>query len=309
MEPMEGKYNIKAISNMLGIQPGTLRAWERRYNIVHPERNSAGHRLYTEKDAAVLKWILDKTSSGFTVSQAVGLLDKFEEIDSMAAHPMEVDHTFALAEEILGHLLRFREAEAQEALNRAFSMFTLEKVTTDILGTLLVKVGTLWEMDQITIAHEHYITSFLRTKIGSIMHSYNVKGFLPKIVTAAGPNENHELGLLFFTLYLKRKGFEVIYLGVGIPEEDLIQVMGEIDSSIFFTSCTLLENLEPSLEFITELETLHPHLSIGMGGHAVQYMDVDKTKEYSRFLIGSDASEWDEWISNVLYKKMENRKN
>lgn len=309
MEPTEGKYNIKAISNMLGIQPGTLRAWERRYNIVHPERNSAGHRLYTEKDAAVLKWILGKTSSGFTVSQAVDLMDKFEEIDSTTVHPMETDHTYALVEEILGHLLRFREADAQEALNKAFSMFSLEKVTTDILGTLLVKVGTLWENDQITIAHEHYVTSFLRTKIGSIMHSYNVKGFLPKVVTAAGPNESHELGLLFFTLYLKRKGFEVVYLGVGIPEEDLIQVMHEIDTNIFFTSCTLLENLEASLDFITEMETEHPHLNIGMGGHAVQYMDVDKAQKYSRFLVGSNAEAWDKWISNILYKQMENKKN
>ncbi len=156
-----------------------------------------------------------------------------------------------------------------------------------------MKVGTLWENDQITIAHEHYITSFLRTKIGSIMHSYNVKGFLPKVVTAAGPNESHELGLLFFTLYLKRKGFEVVYLGVGIPEEDLIQVMHEIDTNIFFTSCTLLENLETSLNFITEMENGASSFKHWNGGHAVQYMDVDKAQKYSRFLVGSNAEAWE----------------
>ena len=48
MPALNGKYNIKAVSNILGIQPSTLRAWERRYHIIAPKRNHAGHRLYTE---------------------------------------------------------------------------------------------------------------------------------------------------------------------------------------------------------------------------------------------------------------------
>jgi len=63
----EGKYNIKAISNMVGIQPGTLRAWERRYQILNPVRNDSGHRLYTEEDLRKLKWLTEKVSGGFTI--------------------------------------------------------------------------------------------------------------------------------------------------------------------------------------------------------------------------------------------------
>ena len=66
----EGKYNIKAVSTMTGIQPGTLRAWERRYEILEPVRNEAGHRLYTDEHIRKLKWLSDKVQQGFTISQA-----------------------------------------------------------------------------------------------------------------------------------------------------------------------------------------------------------------------------------------------
>ena len=75
MPTLNGKYNIKAVSNIIGIQPSTLRAWERRYQIIAPKRNHAGHRLYTEEHIQILKWLMDKVSSGMMIGQAVQLLE------------------------------------------------------------------------------------------------------------------------------------------------------------------------------------------------------------------------------------------
>ncbi len=61
---------------MLGIQPGTLRAWERRYQIIAPVRNESGHRLYAEEHIKILKWLIQRVNKGFTISQAVSLLEK-----------------------------------------------------------------------------------------------------------------------------------------------------------------------------------------------------------------------------------------
>ncbi|MGL4819521.1 MAG: MerR family transcriptional regulator, partial [Bacilli bacterium] len=73
-----GKYNIKAICNKLGIQPGTLRAWERRYQIIRPVRNDAGHRLYSEQHVRILEYLIDKVQNGFTIGQAVSLYETEE---------------------------------------------------------------------------------------------------------------------------------------------------------------------------------------------------------------------------------------
>lgn len=74
----EGKYNIKAASTILGIPSGTLRAWERRYQFIAPDRNESGHRLYSDKQIQTLKGLIEKTKQGFTISQAVALLDREE---------------------------------------------------------------------------------------------------------------------------------------------------------------------------------------------------------------------------------------
>lgn len=75
MPTLNGKYNIKAVSNIIGIQPSTLRAWERRYQVIAPKRNQAGHRLYTEEHIQILEWLMEKVSSGMMIGQAVQLLE------------------------------------------------------------------------------------------------------------------------------------------------------------------------------------------------------------------------------------------
>jgi methanogenic corrinoid protein MtbC1 len=297
----EGKYNIKAISNMLGIQPGTLRAWERRYNIVVPIRNQAGHRLYTDEHVALIRWLIEKVSKGFTIGQAVGLIEKgsysVDETDSDST-----DIVAKLGDQILQALLNFKEHKAHELLNYTFSLFNVEKVTIDIIGPILVRVGRMWEDKEITIAHEHYVTFFLRSKIANIFHSLPVDGILPKAIAVCGPNERHELGLLIFTLFLRRKGFEVIYLGVGMPEADIEIVIKEINAKFLFTSCTLSDNLPEVFSFAERLDRELDNLIVGVGGFALMNLTEIELQKYNKFLVGCTKSEWEKWLSSHLYR-------
>ena len=43
-------YQIKMVSDMLGIPKNTLIAWERRYAIVDPTRTDGGYRVYSAED-------------------------------------------------------------------------------------------------------------------------------------------------------------------------------------------------------------------------------------------------------------------
>lgn len=298
----KAKYNIKAISNMLGIQPGTLRAWERRYNIIEPIRNDSGHRLYTDEHVAILRWLLDKVNKGFTIGQAVGLLEKGSVNLDSQAELQYTDRLHTLAVELKASLLSFRETSANSILDEAFSVFTVEKVLLDIIGPVLIEIGEAWESNQITVAHEHYATQYLRTRIGMIFNNLRVDPLLPKVVAVCGPSERHELGLLIFTLYLRRKGFEVIYLGTGIPNEDLKSVIEEIEAKYIFLSCTIVENLLETLAVISDLHKYKTTLHIGLGGKAVEHLSKRKREEYSRFLVGSTKDDWDEWLRERLLK-------
>lgn len=296
----EGKYNIKAISNLVGIQPGTLRAWERRYQILSPVRNESGHRLYTEQDLKVLKWLAGRVELGFTISQAVSLLESETTTIQQTAEEDSVDSPKKIREELLRCLLSFQEGKAQELMNQAFSLYSVEKVVIDILGSLLVSIGNLWESGKITTAHEHYATQFLYTRISIIMHSLPANGMLPKVIAVCGPNENHEGGLLIFTLFLRRKGFEVIYLGTSIAEEDIQLIVDEVKPGFLFMSCSLLENVEKTAEIAQHVEELYPSVKIGLGGAAFSHIPSKDKELINRFLLGDTKEKWNEWLNTKL---------
>ncbi|KFZ43888.1 MerR family transcriptional regulator [Anoxybacillus flavithermus] len=298
MSTQEGKYNVKAVSNMLGIQPGTLRAWERRYQIIAPPRNEAGHRLYTEQQVQILKWLVDKVNQGFTISQAISLLEQ----RPSEAHIQAEDHVTTLRERLLQALLSFEEWTAHELLNEAFSLYTVEKVALDILSPLLVRIGDLWGNGKITSAHEHFASAFLRSRLGMAFSMIPVNRLLPKTISVCGPNEWHELGLLIFTLYLRRRGYETIYLGASIQQQDLSIIIQEVKPSYVFLSCTLQQNVRATLQLIDELKQTYPHIRIGIGGRALDEMDEEMKNKYRDHLLGQSKEQWDEWLkSNEKY--------
>jgi methanogenic corrinoid protein MtbC1 len=300
MASQEGKYNIKAISNLVGIQPGTLRAWERRYQILSPVRNESGHRLYTEQDLKVLKWLAEKVEQGFTISQAVALLESETTTIQQTEEEDSADSPKKIRDELLRLLLSFQERKVQELMNQAFSLYSVEKVVIDILGSILVTIGDLWEKGKITTAHEHYATQLLRTRISMIMHSLPSNGMLPKVIAVCGPNENHEGGLLIFTLFLRRKGFEVIYLGTSIAQEDIQLIVDEVKPGFLFMSCSLHENVEKTAEIARHIEAIHPAVKVGLGGSGFTYMAPREKDEIRHFLLGNTKEQWNEWLTGKL---------
>lgn len=67
-------FNTKAVVQQTGIPAPTLRAWERRYTILSPERAHNDYRLYSERDIALLRWLKERVDAGMSISQAIALL-------------------------------------------------------------------------------------------------------------------------------------------------------------------------------------------------------------------------------------------
>ena len=68
-------YSIGEFARLCGINPTTLRAWQRRYGLLKPQRTEGGHRLYSDDDVQQALNILDWVQKGVPVSQIKPLLD------------------------------------------------------------------------------------------------------------------------------------------------------------------------------------------------------------------------------------------
>jgi DNA-binding transcriptional MerR regulator len=66
-------FNTKAVVQQTGIAAPTLRAWERRYDLLSPERANNDYRLYSERDIALIRWLKARIDSGISISQAISL--------------------------------------------------------------------------------------------------------------------------------------------------------------------------------------------------------------------------------------------
>ncbi|MBC7212531.1 MAG: MerR family transcriptional regulator, partial [Pseudomonas sp.] len=73
--PSDPLLPIGEVARLTGVNPVTLRAWERRYGLITPQRTPKGHRLYPQDQVqrvqAVLRWL----ERGAAVSQVRELLD------------------------------------------------------------------------------------------------------------------------------------------------------------------------------------------------------------------------------------------
>src|SRR2546427_12509418 len=72
-------FNTKAVVHQTGIAAPTLRAWERRYMILSPERAHNDYRLYSERDIAIIRWLKERVDAGMSISQAIALFRHLEE--------------------------------------------------------------------------------------------------------------------------------------------------------------------------------------------------------------------------------------
>jgi MerR family transcriptional regulator, light-induced transcriptional regulator len=69
IRPTDGLFPIRHVCAETGINPVTLRAWERRYGLIRPLRTPKGHRLYSSDDIAHIRRILALLDEGVAVSQ------------------------------------------------------------------------------------------------------------------------------------------------------------------------------------------------------------------------------------------------
>jgi len=120
------------------------------------------------------------------------------------------------------------------------------------------------------------------------------------VIAVCGPGEAHELGLLIFTLFLRRRGFEVVYLGTSIAEEDIETVIEIVKPKFIFLSCTMKSNVPETLKLSESLAETYGNLHVGIGGFGIDTLSNEEKTKYEQLIPGSSTNEWEEWIRKRL---------
>ncbi|PEO64060.1 MerR family transcriptional regulator [Bacillus toyonensis] len=287
MPTLNGKYNIKAVSNIIGVQPSTLRAWERRYQIIAPKRNQAGHRLYTEEHIRILKWLMEKVSSGMMIGQAVQLLEG-NRLQSNAQKEIHYDKEVVLVDDLLQALLEFDEITTSALINEAFSIYSTEKVITGIILQVTNKLLTLKNNNEIAMTQFQYAVSFLQTRLGMVYHNASTFSSIHKVIVL----ENNTLKGFIFSMYLRLKGYEAIHIRTSLEGDGMLLAVEQIQPKYVFVSFENGLELKRAMNVGDLLQEKNENLSVGVIGE----ISARDQLNIQTILIGDTKEEWDEWL-------------
>lgn len=286
-------YNTAAVEQRTGLRPATFRAWERRYGFPKPRRLPGNQRLYSDQDIAAIRWLQRRTGEGLSISHAIRLLlDRLAEgivHPPAAGSPEPGRPTAALSDDLTRALLTFETGAAEAVLSEAFAMYRVEDVCLAVIAPALVEIGEHWHRGEISVATEHFASSFIRRKLFALINTYETGRGRGLVFAGCAPDEWHEVGLLMLALFLVRHGIRLHYLGPNLSADGLAETLRHHRPDLLIVSATSDESADRIGELADAIQSLpEPRPSLAFGGRG--FDDDDRRQRIDGTYLGPDAA-------------------
>lgn len=241
---------IGELCRRVGVSPGTLRAWERRYDLLKPHRTESGYRLYTADDEATIRKLTRLRDEGVATSEAAKLAREHphragetgygtatagpaapsqagahvagraapreEGAGASAPAPLRIPVDSKRVGRLAEALDAFEEREANALLDEALSALTLRAFLESLVLPLLRAIGERWARGETSIAQEHFSSNLIRSRLLGLGRGWG-SGAGPLAMLACPSGERHDLGLVSFGLLLHERGWRIAFFGQDTP--------------------------------------------------------------------------------------------
>jgi DNA-binding transcriptional MerR regulator len=303
-------YSIKTVCAEIGLLPVTLRAWEARYRIVTPSRSKSNYRLYTERDAALLRWVKHRVDAGIPirlVAAEASRLRRAGKQPEASASPVGSGQSHKggdpskSADCLYDALTAHRESVAERCLADALTRFDLAALCLDVMTPCLWHIGDAWERGAIRIATEHFASNYLRGRLLAWFQSAPNPRRGPLILVGCAPQELHDIGSLMLALFLRTRRYRVEFLGQDLNLDDLCAYIREVHPAFVCLSAGAESPARRLIGFQSSLNAVKPHPLLGFGGRAFNRNPLLQ-KEISGVFLGESLPEAISRIQSLLEK-------
>ncbi|MBO73540.1 MAG: MerR family transcriptional regulator [Flavobacteriales bacterium] len=267
-------FSIKDLENLSGIKAHTIRIWEKRYNILIPERTNTNIRSYNLANLQKLLNVTFLYNAGIKISKLGKLSnDEIKEaVLDLAAKKGDKDYYL---DELKLSMVTFDQFKFEQTYSKMISEMSFREMFTEVFIPLLEYIGLQWLSDSITPSHEHFVTSLIMQKL--LINIERVQSVQPNkgkvFVLFLPDNEIHELGLLYLNYELSREGHQTIYLGPSVPIaslESIVACYPELCFVSYFTVSPPKSEVDSYLKAIDETLLTRHDLSINLLGKNAQ---------------------------------------
>lgn len=261
---------LRTVSQLTGLSPDILRAWEKRYQVVRPVRGPRGSRLYSGEDVAHLRLLAGAVAGGRSIGDVAHLgRAELEELVSTRIESRETqsaadlpDPAAQVVRQALDAIELFDATRLHRLLSDAMLGLGMTRFIECVVMPLLREVGDLWSRDVLSVADEHLVSGVLRGLLAGVLHSRGPNDG-PRMLIAMPGGEQHEFGALVAALIAANGGLDVVYLGANTPGSDIgeaaqrcgarIVLIGLVNSENFDRAVAEVRAVAARLPITTEL--------------------------------------------------------
>lgn len=285
MNNVKKKFSIRDLENLSGIKAHTIRIWEKRYNLLSPERTSTNIRTYSLASLQKLLNITLLYNNGYKISKIAKIPEQnipllVREIVAKNSVKNHAINAFKVA------MINFDQTLFMGTYNSLLSEKSFREIFMNIFIPLLNEMGMLWQTDTISPAHEHFITGLIKQKI--LINTEKLQHLEPsktdKIFVPFLPeNEIHEIGLLYINYEIVLRGYKSIYLGQTVPLENLNEVMNYFENLYFISYFTVVPTKDHINSYIKDFAAIaknYTNPNLWILGRQVQYVDEKKLPSF-----------------------------
>lgn len=266
------RYPLRAVIRRTGLSADVIRAWERRYRAVTPQRSGGGQRLYTEDDVTRLALLRRASADGHSIGEIARLdTGALEALIGGARRrgaegPREALDT-ALAE-ALAATERFDTVGLEQALKRAALSLGIERFVDEVVSRFLYAVGDHWRAGTLCPAHEHLASTTMRRVLAWVSDAYEPPADAPRVVIATPSGELHELGAMAAAAAAAAEGVAVVYLGASLSASDIATAVRAVNAKLVALSVVHANGDATTREVIDTARMVPAEVGVVVGGAA-----------------------------------------
>ena len=265
-------YTIKHASEMVGVPVATLRAWQRRYRVVNPERSNAGYRLYADDDIAVLRRMQALVTSGWSPKEASKAAATVEARVATMPAPRQYEprgtwsasREGTAAPDLVEAAAALDPFAVSRMLDERFATSSFEQIVDGWLLPQLERLGRAWADNRVTVAGEHMVAAAVQRRLSAAFDAAGQDSRRSSfLLTGLPPGSRHELGILSFATAARRQGLAVLHKGTDLPLSDWLSAVERQQPDAVVLAVPTRSDVAPAAELVQGLSARQTLVALG----------------------------------------------
>lgn len=270
-------YSIGDLEKLTGIKAHTIRIWEKRYNLLDPERTSTNIRYYTDKDLKQLMNVAILKKQGMRISQIAALSSteineqvKKSHADGTTGHPQLDALTISMMD--------LDQSQFNELMDQYTYSMGFEKCMFEVIYPLLNKLSLLWATGSIQPIQEKFMSQMIRHRIIAAINELPRPSAQVKFLLFLLEGENQELSLLFLQYILMVRNVPAVNIGINTPLSEVESACEIVKPDYLFTILNQSPPDMPIEAYLERLSNILPQGRICVTGYQLTISKFNKNQ-------------------------------